>query len=138
LEQSDLSSLVQNSRVIIDVSGGHGGDDGRPDLRWIRYRPWAARIGAYVIVSNPVHDDLDFMGHSPWGGDSAVIRQEFSTYIVMPGSGSKPVVERQEREHLTIQENPSLTDPQLNAIVALLTSLLPSDTHSIAYAVNKG
>lgn len=74
LEHSDLPCLVQSSKIIIDISGGHGGDDGRPDLRWIRYRPWALRTGAYVIVSNPVHDDTDFMGHSPWGGGSAVIR----------------------------------------------------------------
>ncbi len=78
LEHSDLPCLVQGSQVIIDISGGHGGDDGRPDLRWIRYRPWAARTGAYVIVSNPVHDDTDFMGHSPWGGGSAVIRPDGS------------------------------------------------------------
>jgi predicted amidohydrolase len=78
LEHSDLPCLVQGSQVIIDISGGHGGDDGRPDLRWIRYRPWALRTGAYVIVSNPVHDDIDFMGHSPWGGGSAVIRPDGS------------------------------------------------------------
>jgi predicted amidohydrolase len=78
LEHSDLPCLVQGSQVIIDISGGHGGDDGRPDLRWIRYRPWALRTGAYVIVSNPVHDDVDFMGHSPWGGGSAVIRPDGS------------------------------------------------------------
>lgn len=78
LEHSDLPCLAQDSQVIIDISGGHGGDDGRPDLRWIRYRPWAVRTGAYVIVSNPVHDDTDFMGHSPWGGGSAVIRPDGS------------------------------------------------------------
>jgi predicted amidohydrolase len=78
LEHSDLPCLVQDSQVIIDISGGHGGDDGRPDLRWIRYRPWAVRTGAYVIVSNPVHDDTDFMGHSPWGGGSAVVRPDGS------------------------------------------------------------
>ncbi|MFC1635931.1 carbon-nitrogen hydrolase family protein [Planctomycetota bacterium] len=78
LEHSDLPCLVQDSQVIVDISGGHGGDDGRPDLRWIRYRPWAVRTGAYVIVSNPVHDDTDFMGHSPWGGGSAVIRPDGS------------------------------------------------------------
>ncbi len=78
LEHSDLPCLVQGSQVIIDISGGHGGDDGRPDLRWIRYRPWAIRTGAYVIVSNPVHDDTDFMGHRPWGGGSAVIRPDGS------------------------------------------------------------
>jgi predicted amidohydrolase len=78
LEHSDLPCLVQGSQVIIDISGGHGGDDGRPDLRWIRYRPWALRTGAYVIVSNPVHDDTDFMGHNPWGGGSAIIRPDGS------------------------------------------------------------
>ncbi|MBN2313225.1 MAG: carbon-nitrogen hydrolase family protein [Sedimentisphaerales bacterium] len=78
LEHSDLPCLVQGSQVIVDISGGHGGDDGRPDLRWIRYRPWAMRTGAYVIVSNPVHDDTDFMGHNPWGGGSAVIRPDGS------------------------------------------------------------
>ncbi len=78
LEHSDLPCLVQGSQVIIDISGGHGGDDGRPDLRWIRYRPWALRTGANVIVSNPVHDDVDFMGHSPWGGGSAIIRPDGS------------------------------------------------------------
>jgi predicted amidohydrolase len=78
LEHSDLPCLVQDSLVIIDISGGHGGDDGRPDLRLIRYRPWALRTGAYVIVSNPVHDDTDFMRHSLWGGGSAVIRPDGS------------------------------------------------------------
>ena len=79
LEHSDLPCLVQDSRIIIDISGGHGGDDGRPDLRWIRYQPWALRTSAYVIVSNPVHFDSDFMGHSPWGGGSAIIRPDGST-----------------------------------------------------------
>lgn len=78
LEYSDLPCLVQGSQVIIDISGGHGGDDGRPDLRWIRYRPWARRTSAYVIVSNPVHDDTDFMGNSPWGGGSAIVRPDGS------------------------------------------------------------
>jgi len=78
LEHSDLPCLVQDSQVVIDISGGHGGDDGRPDLRWIRYRPWATRTSAYVIVSNPVHGDTDFMGHSPWGGGSAVIQPDGS------------------------------------------------------------
>jgi predicted amidohydrolase len=78
LEHSDLPCLVQDSQVIIDISGGHGGDDGRPDLRWVRYRPWAVRTSAYVIVSNPVHDDTDFMEHRPWGGGSAVIRPDGS------------------------------------------------------------
>jgi predicted amidohydrolase len=78
LEHSDLPCLAQGSQVIIDISGGHGGDDGRPDLRWIRYRPWALRNNAFVIVSNPVHDDTDFMGHCPWGGGSAIIRPDGS------------------------------------------------------------
>jgi predicted amidohydrolase len=78
LEHSDLPSLVQGSQIIIDTSGGHGGDDGRPDLKLIRYRPWALRNNAFVIVCNPVHDDTDFMGHSPWGGGSAVIRPDGS------------------------------------------------------------
>jgi predicted amidohydrolase len=78
LEHSDLPCLAQGSKAIIDISGGHGGDDGRPELRWIRYGPWALRTGAYVIVSNPVHDHVDFMGHSPWGGCSAVIRPDGS------------------------------------------------------------
>ncbi|MHC4580308.1 MAG: nitrilase-related carbon-nitrogen hydrolase, partial [Planctomycetota bacterium] len=78
LEYSDLPSIVQGSRVIIDISGGHGGDDGRPDLRWIRYRPWATRTGTYTIVSNPVHDNTDFMGNSPWGGGSAIVRPDGS------------------------------------------------------------
>ena len=42
----------------------------------IRYRPWATRTNAYVIVSNPVHSDTDFMGHSPWGGGSAIIKPD--------------------------------------------------------------
>jgi len=78
LEHSDLPSLVQGSQIIIDISGGHGGDDGRPDLQLIRYRPWAARTSAFVIVCNPVHSDTDFMGHSPWGGGSAIIRPDGS------------------------------------------------------------
>jgi len=78
LEHSDLPCLVQRSQVIIDISGGHGGDDGRPDLRWIRYRPWAMRNNAFVIVCNPVHEDTDFMGRSPWGGGSAIIRPDGS------------------------------------------------------------
>jgi len=78
LEHSDLPSLVQGSQIIIDISGGHGGDDGRPDLQLIRYRPWAMRNNAFVIVCNPVHSDTDFMGHSPWGGGSAIIRPDGS------------------------------------------------------------
>ena len=78
LEHSDLPCLVQGSQIIIDASGGHGGDDGRPDLRWIRYRPLAMRNNAFVIVCNPVHEDTDFMGHSPWGGGSAIIRPDGS------------------------------------------------------------
>jgi predicted amidohydrolase len=74
LEQSDLPSVVSGAQVIVDISGGHGGDDGRTgDLHLIRYRPWANRTDAYVLVSNPVHASVDFMGHSPWGGGSAIV-----------------------------------------------------------------
>jgi len=76
LEHSDLPALTGGSRIIIDVSGGHGGDDGRPDLRWIRYRPWALRTHAFVLVSNPVTREADFMGNQPYGGGSAVIRPD--------------------------------------------------------------
>jgi predicted amidohydrolase len=61
-----------------DISGGHGGDDGRPDLQLIRYRPWAMRNNAFVIVCNPVHNDTDFMDHSPWGGGTAIVRPDGS------------------------------------------------------------
>jgi predicted amidohydrolase len=94
MEHSELPCLVQGSQVIIDISGGHGGDDGRPDLRLIRYRPWAARMGAYVIVSNPVHDDTDFMGNSPWGGGSAVIRPD----------GSVQAGRRYEKDVMIVEE----------------------------------
>jgi predicted amidohydrolase len=78
LEHSDLTCLVLGSQIIIDSSGGHGGDDGGSELPLIRYRPWAARTGAWVIVCNPVHEDTDFMGRSPWGGGSAIIRPDGS------------------------------------------------------------
>ena len=94
LEHSDLPCLVQGSQVIIDVSGGHGGDDGRPDMRWIRYRPWAARTNAYIIVSNPVHDDTDFMGNSPWGGGSAIVKPD----------GSLQACRTHEKDVLIVQE----------------------------------
>ena len=76
LEHSDLPCVTLGSQIIIDSSGGHGGDDGGSELPLIRYRPWAARTGAWVIVSNPVHEDTDFMGRSPWGGGSAIIRPD--------------------------------------------------------------
>lgn len=76
LEHSDLPCLAQGVQVIVDTSGGHGGDDGRPYLRLIRYRPWAVRTDAFVIVCNPPHEDTDFMGNSPWGGGSAIIRPD--------------------------------------------------------------
>lgn len=94
LEYSDLPCLVQGSKVIIDISGGHGGDDGRPDMRWIRYRPWATRTDAYVIVCNPVHDDTDFMGNSPWGGGSAIVKPD----------GSLQTCRTYERDVLIVQE----------------------------------
>lgn len=78
LEHSDLPCLALGSQIIIDSSGGHGGDDGGSELPLIRYRPWAVRTGAWVIVSNPVHQDTDFMGRSPWGGGSAIIRPDGS------------------------------------------------------------
>lgn len=78
LEMSELPCLVHGTKLLIDISGGHGGDDGRPDLPLIRYRPWAVRTGAWVIVSNPVHEGTDFMGDSPWGGGSAIIRPDGS------------------------------------------------------------
>jgi len=99
LEHSDLPCLVQDSRIIIDISGGHGGDDGRPDLRWIRYRPWAVRNTAYVIVCNPVHSDTDFMGHSPWGGGSAIVRPD----------GSLQASLRYEKDTMIVEE----IDPDL-------------------------
>ncbi|MHC4398482.1 MAG: carbon-nitrogen hydrolase family protein [Planctomycetota bacterium] len=104
LEHSDLPCLVQGSQVIIDISGGHGGDDGRPDLRWIRYRPWAARTGAYVIVSNPVHDDADFMGHSPWGGGSAVVRPDGSIQAARTHQPDVILVERIDTDRATRRE----------------------------------
>ena len=78
IEHSDLPAVADQSRVILDVSGGHGGDDGRPDMRWIRYRPWAIRTNAFVVVTNPPHGETDFMGHQPYGGGSAVIRPDGS------------------------------------------------------------
>jgi len=94
LEYSDLACLVQGSQIIIDISGGHGGDDGRPDMRLIRYRPWATRTNAYVIVSNPVHSNTDFMGHSPWGGGSAIIRPD----------GSIQASRRYEKDVMIVEE----------------------------------
>lgn len=94
LEYSDLPCLVQGVQVIIDVSGGHGGDDGRPEMRWIRYRPWATRTNAYLIVSDPVHDGTDFMGNSPWGGGSAIVRPD----------GSLQASRTHEKDVLIVQE----------------------------------
>ncbi|MEX1241641.1 MAG: carbon-nitrogen hydrolase family protein [Cyclobacteriaceae bacterium] len=78
LEMADLFCLVGNSQVIFDLSGGHGGDDGRPSLRWIRYRPWAQRTNAFVVVANPPHHNEDFMGNNPWGGHSAIFNPDGS------------------------------------------------------------
>ncbi len=104
LEHSDLPCLVQGSQVIIDISGGHGGDDGRPDLRLIRYRPWAKRTNAYVIVSNPVHDDTDFMGNSPWGGGSAIIRPDGSIQASRRYEKDVMLVEEINTEKATLAE----------------------------------
>ena len=74
IEHADLPCLTQGAKIMIDISGGHGGDDGRPDLRWVRYRCWAVRNSAFVVVSNPPHDDApDYMGHPVWGGHSAIL-----------------------------------------------------------------
>ena len=78
LEMADLFSVVGTSQVIFDLSGGHGGDDGRPSMRWIRYRPWAQRNNAFVVVANPPHHDEDFMGNNPWGGHSAIFNPDGS------------------------------------------------------------
>jgi predicted amidohydrolase len=104
LEYSDLVCLVQGSQIIIDISGGHGGDDGRPDLRLIRYRPWATRTNAYVIVSNPVHYDTDFMGHSPWGGGSAIIRPDGSIQASRRYEKDVMIVEEINTELATLDE----------------------------------
>jgi len=78
LEMADVFCLVQGVKVIFDISGGHGGDEGYPGLRWIRYRPWAQRTNAFVIVANPPHYTTDFMGNQPWGGHSAIINPDGS------------------------------------------------------------
>lgn len=104
LEYSDLPCLVQDSKIIIDISGGHGGDDGRPDLRLIRYRPWATRTNAYVIVSNPVHDETDFMGHSPWGGGSAIIRPNGSIQASRRYEKDVMIVEEIDADQATLAE----------------------------------
>lgn len=129
LEHSDLPCLVQDSKIIIDISGGHGGDDGRPDMRWIRYRPWARRTGAYVIVANPVHDDTDFMGHSPWGGGSAVIRPDGSIQASRTYEKDVIIVEeldtdRAARSQAVLRRN----HPALNAFWDAGKSLLESGT----------
>jgi len=104
LEHSDLPCLVQGSQIIIDTSGGHGGDDGRPDLRWIRYRPWAMRNDAFVIVCNPVHDDTDFMGNSPWGGGSAIVRPDGSIQASRTYEKDVMLVEEIDTEQATRAE----------------------------------
>jgi len=93
LEHSDLPCLTLGTQVIIDSSGGHGGDDGGRKLPLIRYRPWAARTGAWVIVCNPVHEDTDFMGRSPWGGGSAIIRPDGSVLAALTYEKDKMIVE---------------------------------------------
>ena len=74
MEHADLACLTQGSEVMIDISGGHGGDDGRPNLQWVRYRCWAIRNSVFVVVCNQPHDDEpDYMGNDIWGGHSAVL-----------------------------------------------------------------
>jgi len=104
LEHSELPCLTQGSQVIIDISGGHGGDDGRPDLQLIRYRPMAVRTGAYVIVSNPVHDDTDFMGNSPWGGGSAIVRPDRSVQAHRTYEKDVMIVEELDTAQATTSE----------------------------------
>ena len=73
-ELSDLPCLAQGSRIMIEISGGHGGDDGGPVLKWLRYRPWAQRNGAFVVLSSGVHHrERSFLGHQPWGGHSVIL-----------------------------------------------------------------
>jgi predicted amidohydrolase len=93
LEHSDLPCVSLGSQIIIDSSGGHGGDDGGRELPLIRYRPWAARTGAWVIVCNPVHEDTDFMGRSPWGGGSAIIRPDGSVLAALKYEKDTMIVE---------------------------------------------
>jgi predicted amidohydrolase len=94
LEHSDLPCLTLGTQIIIDSSGGHGGDDGGKELPLIRYRPWAARTGAWVIVCNPVHEDTDFMGRSPWGGGSAIIRPDGSVLAALTYEKDTMIVEQ--------------------------------------------
>ncbi|MBN1673700.1 MAG: carbon-nitrogen hydrolase family protein [Kiritimatiellae bacterium] len=76
-EYADLPCLVQGSRIVIELSGGHGGDDGRPDLRWVRYRPWAQRNGAFLVLSSAVHnDEPSWWQQLPWGGHSAIFNPD--------------------------------------------------------------
>jgi predicted amidohydrolase len=98
LEHSDLPCITLGSQIIIDSSGGHGGDDGGRELPLIRYRPWAARSGAWVIVCNPVHEDTDFMGRSPWGGGSAIIRPDGSVLAALTYEKDKMIVEQIEAD----------------------------------------
>lgn len=93
LEHSDLPCIALGSQIIIDSSGGHGGDDGGSELPLIRYRPWAVRTGAWVIVCNPVHEDTDFMGRSPWGGGSAIIRPDGSVLAALKYQKDTMIVE---------------------------------------------
>ena len=83
IEHADLACLTQGSQMMIDISGGHGGDDGRPNLQWVRYRCWAIRTSAFVVVCNqPYDNEPDYMGHDVWGGHSAILdpKGEFLTY----------------------------------------------------------
>jgi predicted amidohydrolase len=74
----DLPCLAQGVQVIVEISGGHGGDDGRPDLRFHRYPPWAQRNNAFILVANPPHYDTDDFGNSPWGGHSGIFNPDGS------------------------------------------------------------
>ncbi len=103
LEMADLFCLVKGSKIIIDVSGGHGGDDGRPDLRWIRYRSWAQRTNAFVIIVNPPHrNTADFMGNKPWGGHSAVINPDGTFYAQTSFQDDTLVIASIDPDHATL------------------------------------
>ncbi len=136
LEYSDLPCLVQGSQIIIDISGGHGGDDGRPDMRWIRYRPWAVRTNAYVIVSNPVHDDTDFMGNSPWGGCSAIVRPDGSLQARLLHENDVLIVQEIETDMATrVGANRRKNHPLFESFWEMGARLLSGETVESAVSV---
>jgi len=103
LEHSDLPCIALGAQIVIDSSGGHGGDDGGSELPLIRYRPWAARTGVWVIVCNPVHEDTDFMGRSPWGGGSAIIRPGGSVLAALRYEKDTMIIEQIDTDLATLE-----------------------------------